>query len=243
MHADISTPVTLIAALMVIPIPQHIRAQRSGDVVAREIPGTAVTFTTVYIAGGSFLLGSPGDEAGRDADEGPRRRVTVDAFLMGAHEVTQAEYGVFRSRRLDSGETTDSARTLNADAVTRPSPPYEDPAHGMGGPEYPAAGMTQLAALRYARWLSEKTGRLYRLPTEAEWEYACRAGDDDAAELRCAARLESTLAWQRRDPQIPKSEWWNTDSPHVGFRLVSPAGEQTLAEIEAYWMELLGPEG
>ena len=313
------------APLLLAAVTAPLTAQAPGDTVARTIPGTDVGFVEVFVPAGTFTLGSPPDEAGRRPDEGPRRSVSVSAFWMVATEVTQAEYAVFRRRRLDSDATGDAARTMDADAVSRPSPPYEDPAHGMGGPDHPATGMTQLAALRYARWLSRKTGRLYRLPTEAEWEYACRSGreggtegamagqawfidnsgevthavgtaqanswgihdllgnvaewtldqyradfyegltdgardpwsrptaahprtvrggafDDRAEDVRCSARLESTLDWKRRDPQIPKSVWWNTDSPHVGFRLVRPAGDFSLQEIEAYWEEVLGPE-
>jgi len=320
-HFGVLTVIVLPLALT----PNPLRATQAGEPVERTIPGTSVSFTTTLIPGGSFLLGSPDDEQGRDADEGPQRRVTLGSFWMTVHEVTQVQYGVFRRRRLDSNETNDPDRLLDVDATSRPSPPYEDPAHGMGGPDLPATGMTQLAALRYARWLSMKTGRLYRLPTEAEWEYACKAGgstegsdptaaawyddnsgetthevggkaanawglfdmlgnaaewtldqyradsyaelhdgvtdpwvlptgphprtvrggafDDEPSQLRCAGRLESSLAWKRRDPQIPKSVWWNTDSPHVGFRLVSPVAELTLPEIEAYWGRILGPEG
>jgi len=66
------------------------------------------------------------------------------------------------------------------------------------------------------------------------------AFDDDAAGLRCADRFRETTSWKRRDPQMPRSRWWNTDSPHVGFRLVSPAGNHTIEEIHAYWEGILG---
>ncbi len=66
------------------------------------------------------------------------------------------------------------------------------------------------------------------------------AYDDDPEALRCAARLESNLNWKHRDPQIPKSFWWNTDSPFVGFRLIRPANPPTPEDIEAFWMRVLG---
>ena len=66
------------------------------------------------------------------------------------------------------------------------------------------------------------------------------AFNDDAAGLRCADRFRETTSWKRRDPQMPRSRWWNTDSPHVGFRLVSPAVDHTIEEIHAYWEGILG---
>ena len=306
--------------------PAAAQAPETGpEVITETIPGTDISFDLVRIPGGTFYLGSPEDEPGRRGDEGPRKSVTVGGFYMGVYEVTYDEYAYFRYRRRDS-EAAAEGIVFDPDIVARPSPPYEDPAHGMGNQGYPASGITQWAALQYAHWLSEKTGEFYRLPTEAEWEYACRAGtaaaygfgddaaqladhawfignsgetlqppggkapnpwglydmhgnvaewtldeyeedayarlegadpwmpptrlhprtvrggayDDEPEDLRCAARLESSLTWKRRDPQIPRSMWWNTDSPFVGFRIVKPVNRPDPEQTQSFWDTVLG---
>ncbi len=135
----------------------------------QSIPGSSVSFKMVAIPGGHFLMGSPEDEKGRHPEEGPQTKVYVDSFWIGEHEVTFDEYVMFQNMSLDNEPIPD--------AITRPSPPYIDFSQGMGKEGgYPANSMSQHAALMYCKWLYEKTGIFYRLPTEAEWEYACRAG-------------------------------------------------------------------
>ena len=148
------------------------------------IPGTQATFDMVPIPGGTFLMGSPESEEGRKPDEGPQLEVQIDPFWMGKHEVTWDEYEIWSfnldiQRRQFTGLKA-NAFDKTADAVTRPTAPYTDMTFGMGKERYPAICMTQLAAKKYCEWLSAKTGRYYRLPTEAEWEYACRAGTKTA---------------------------------------------------------------
>src|SRR6266545_4393789 len=141
---------------------------------AETIPDTKISFDMVPIAGGAFKMGSPANEPGRAADEGPQVAVTVAPFYMSAHEVTWEEYDLFAFRKrvaLQPGQTP-----APADAVTKPTPPYADETWGFGKGKQPAIGMTWHAAAEYCRWLSAKTGKPYRLPTEAEWEYAARAG-------------------------------------------------------------------
>ena len=292
-----------------------------------RIPGTNVIFSMTLVPGGTFMMGSPETEPNRRPDEGPRFEVKVDSFWIGTHEVSYEAYNIFRDVSLDL-PPSDSVE-WNADAFARPSPPYEDPTFGMGREGFPAVSMTQFAALQFCKWLSEKTGEFYRLPTEAEWEYACRAGtsftyyfgedptqieahawhyensgeayhqlgekqanpwglydmlgnvsewtldqyqadayeklaamdevnpwikptslhprtvrggswDNDPEDHRCACRIESSRKWKERDPQIPKSFWWNTDSPFVGFRLVKPYPQPTAEEQAGFWALVLG---
>jgi len=144
------------------------------------IANTDTTFDMVPIPGGKFLMGSPANEANRQADEGPQHEITIDPFWMGKCEVTWNEYEIWMSkldiRRRELAKTEPSSLDKVADAVARPTLPYTDMTFGMGKDGFPAICMTQLAAKTYCKWLTAKTGRYYRLPTEAEWEYACRAG-------------------------------------------------------------------
>ncbi len=148
------------------------------------IPGTGIHFDLVPIRAGKFLLGSPETEPGRSKDEGPQRAVEVDAFWMGKCEVTWNEYELWQLdldiQRRQVEKRAPGPRDAEADAITRPTKPYADMSFGMGQDGFPAICMTQLAAKYYCEWLSAKTGHYYRLPTEAEWEYACRAGTKTA---------------------------------------------------------------
>jgi formylglycine-generating enzyme required for sulfatase activity len=150
------------------------------------IEHTEVTFDMVPIPGGTFVMGSPASEKGRDKSEGPQRKVKIDPFWMGKHEVTWDEFenwmfdmDIQRRKLLGIAET---ARDKAAEEyqISQPTEPYTDMTFGMGRTHFPAICMTQLAARVYCMWLTEKTGRYYRLPTEAEWEYACRAGTTTA---------------------------------------------------------------
>jgi formylglycine-generating enzyme required for sulfatase activity len=148
------------------------------------IPGTGVSYVMVPIPGGEFVMGSPDGEKARKPDEGPQHKVKIAPFWMGRCEVVWNEYELFmypdEERRTRATLPTDAAGDKLADAVTHPSKPYVEMSFGMGKDGFPAISMTQHAANKYCQWLSAKTGQFYRLPTEAEWEYACRAGTTTA---------------------------------------------------------------
>lgn len=219
-----------------------------------SIDGTLVQFELVLVEGG------------------PTR-----PFYIGRTEVTWDLYDVF-ALGLDG-----RADTGGADATARPSQPYGAPDQGWGHAGYPAIGVTRAAAEAFCRWLSAKTGRTYRLPTDAEWTYvatlasgrapltrasidriawhrdnagerthpvatkapdaiglsdlfgnaaewvasaegdpAVRGGSyrDAPAAIGPAARSVQDPSWNERDPQLPKSRWWLSDGPFVGFRVV-----------------------
>lgn len=245
-----------IATLAAAPQPPAYR---------EAIAGTTVNFDMVLVPQGAITVnGVP---------------VTVGPFYIGKTEVTWDMYDVFAL-----GLDTPAAQTAGVDATARPSNPYGAPDYGWGHAGYPVISVTRQAAQAYAKWLSQKTGRVYRLPTEPEWQHAARlaAGADglstdrreavawhrgnaashthlvgtktadelglfdlfgnaaewvvtegnalvtrggsfrDAVdEVGPAARRVQDEYWNERDPQLPKSRWWLSDGPFVGFRLVS----------------------
>jgi formylglycine-generating enzyme required for sulfatase activity len=184
----------------------------------------------VAIPGGHFLMGSPSDEPGRDDDEGPQRRVRIDPFWMSSTEVTWDLYDLYLytgTRRQPDPRLSADYNPEGADAITRPTGPYTDPTYGMGHDGFPAITMSHHAAREFCRWLSVVTGKQYRLPTEAEWEYACRAGTN-------------TRFFFGNDPaDLPKYAWfWQNSRDHtnpVGLKEPNPWGLYDMYGNVAEW--------
>jgi len=116
--------------------------------------GDGVTMKLVLIPAGKFLMGSPEGEQGRDEDEGPQHKVTITkAFYMGTTEVTEGQWGAVMGTEPRKGQT-----------------------YAKEDPEHAASYISWDDATAFCGKLSTKIGRNVRLPTEAEWEYACRVG-------------------------------------------------------------------
>jgi len=174
--------VAAAAAAAAFWLPQHVPAadsescSRYTETVVFD-DGRRISFDMVLVPGGTFVMGSAaGDPRGRD-DERPARRVRLRDFYLCDKETTLelflAYYEQTTSARNDKknhGKTSG-----HVDAITGPTLVYGDITMGYS-PRHPAVGMTWHNAANFCLWLSAKTGRKYRLPTEAEWEYACRKG-------------------------------------------------------------------
>jgi formylglycine-generating enzyme required for sulfatase activity/mono/diheme cytochrome c family protein len=190
-----------------------------------KIPGAEVTFEMLPIPGGEFIMGSPDNEPGRKPDEGPQHKVKIEPFWMGKCEVTWNEYEIFmfpsEEKKARATRPTDPDLNSVTDAVTRPTTPYVEMSFGMGKDGFPAISMTQHAANSYCKWLSAKTGHFYRLPTEAEWEYACRAGTttvysfgNDVSKLGEYAWFEKNSDWKYQKVGKKKPNPWGLHDMH-----------------------------
>jgi len=310
-----TNPIVKLILISVISVV-FVTAQEKPKDFIQKLPGSDLTIEMVGIPSGEFLFGSPDSEQDRDADEGPQKSQHIDAFWMAKNETTWQLYYLYLNREIDSiiDPTAATDVALDVDAISGATIPYVDMSLGMGtSAGLPVVNITQLAASKFCKWLSAKTGYFYRLPTEEEWEYACRAGsqtaysygdevsnleeyawyydnsddtykevglkkpnayglydmhgnvaewtlnlytehgygtepnsngfytvrggswDDDADMLRSASRQSPSSNWNQRDPQLPKSVWWNTDAGFVGFRIVRDMNPPKEGDFEKYW--------
>ena len=266
-----------IAAMVMAIAAAEVSAGQRADASSRgpaavsvdSIPGTLVSFEMVAVSAGRVTV--PGKN-------GPQA-VQVDGFLIGRTELSWDAYDAYMLSRPGEGERPASG----TDAIARPSRPYGAPDYGWGHHGFPAISVARTAAEEFCAWLSWRTGRKYRLPTEAEWLRAAALGS--GARPMSAARMDSLAwnagnatgtthpsasrraddlglhdlfgnaaewvvtddgrnvvrggsfrdqrrdvgpharavqddSWQERDPQIPKSRWWLSDGPFIGFRIV-----------------------
>ena len=169
-----------IFLFFIILMSYNISAQNN---YVQKVPQTEENIPMIFVPSGSFKMGSPKSEIGHFADEGPQHEVQIDAFWIGQYEITWDLYNLFVSREIDQHQMKkdlESEVSIDVDAVSGATMPYVEMSFGMGTDGYPAISMTQLAAVKFCEWLSAMTGKFYRLPTEAEWEYACRAGSEGA---------------------------------------------------------------
>jgi formylglycine-generating enzyme required for sulfatase activity len=164
----------LIYLLILISFPSFCQ-EKTFTAYTQKLEKANVQFDMAAIPAGGFMMGSAPGEPGRRKDEGPVHKVKISAFWMSTLEIPWEIYELFVYKDYDP-----TSSRQGVDAVTRPTKPYLDMTFGMGKKGFPAIAMTQYNALQFCKWLYSRTGIFYRLPTEAEWEYACRAGTSTA---------------------------------------------------------------
>jgi formylglycine-generating enzyme required for sulfatase activity len=174
----------------------------SGQHIGNSFRDCADCPEMVHMSAGSFLMGSPDKEQGRYEDEDPQHRVQVPAFSIGKYDVTFDEW---------------DACVAAAGCSKHPSD------EGWGRGRRPVINVNWDDAQQYVRWLSTKTGRQYRLPSEAEWEYAARAGTTTAYYWGDAIGHGHAIC------KDCDSQWDNTQTAPVGSFAPNPWGLYDMA--------------
>lgn len=180
----------------------------------KEPLSETVALELVQIPAGEFLMGSPKDEPERLDREGPQHRVQVPGFWMGQYPVTQAEWRIVAA-----------LPKVNRDLDPDPS--------RFKGDRHPVEQVSWYDAVEFCDRLTQHTGRLHRLPSEAEWEYACRAGTTtpfhfgetiatDLANYR--GTDDKSFNWSGSYGRGPKGKYRQTTTPVDYFRIANPFG-------------------
>jgi len=193
--------------------------------------GEKISFDMVLVPGGTFMMGSPPDEPGRKEDEGPRHQVCLEPFYICTTETTLELFLAYYQETVTAKKDVEAEEIEeeDLDALTGPTPVYGDLTMGYSK-KNPAIGMTWLNALVFCKWLSKKTGKQYRLPTEAEWEYACRAGTTTAY----------FLGGRPTEDELARFAWYKANSAHephpVATRKPNPWGLYDMAGNVREWV-------
>jgi len=180
---------------------------------------TNIAFEMIPIPGGEVTIGSPLAEEGRSEDEGPQFKVQLEPYWMAKTELTWGEYNTFMRyydifKKLSSSGIRQVTNDKLQDAITVPTPLYDPGKTYEFGDDksQPAVTMTQYSAKQYTKWLSGLTGVQYRIPTEAEWEHAARAGSktaysfgDDPEQLDKFAVFNSTVGAAKVGSKAPNA--------------------------------------
>ena len=157
------------------------------------IEGSKFEIEMIYLSGGSFQMGSPANERGRKKDEGPIHNVFLSPFWIASHETTWDMYELFLNRSNETRKANRGDVGLDVDAVSSATTPYVN--YNQKG--FPVINITQYAASQFCKWLTAKTGNYYRLPTEAEWEYASRGGVFSAYSFGNNIKNSGAFAWHK----------------------------------------------
>ena len=280
---------------------------------SEKIPNSDLSIEMIFIQGGEYTMGNKNSNV----------NTQISSFWMSKYEITWEIYNLFMEfDQSNNLEYIIDGDTIKVDGISKPTTPYTDMTFGMGYEGFPAVNMTHFAASKFCKWLSLITGNYYRLPTEAEWEYACRSGtssdyyygddislideyswnknnsdnsyqrvgqkipnkwglhdmlgnvsewvadsyddnifkskklkkdpfifseskypkvyrggswNDEPSSLLTHKRFYSDNSLQKRDPQIPKSQWWNTDAPNIGFRIVRVNKDDSESRRNMFW--------
>ncbi len=199
------------------------------------LPSGPYPFAMVAIPGGSFTMGNGSVNA--PADETPASNVTISPFWMGVYEITHDQYHMFYDNdRISQGS--------DVDAVTRPTQQYIDLSWNMGKEGgFPMNSMSQDAALMFCRWLYQQTGFFFRLPTEAEWEYACRAGTKTAYFFGDDASKLDNYAWYKENSKGKyKKVGQKKPNPWGLYDMIGNISEWTLDQYDEKFLSTIGKD-
>lgn len=224
MNALLRTFILLLPLSVLMPSDADAAAHAKKSQVTKSFVNCRGCPRMVVVPAGNFEMGSPETEAGRGEDEGPVHRVKVARFAIGMYEVTRAEFTAFvKATKYRAGE---QCMTLEDGMVEAREGNWRD-LHYDQGPRHPIGCINWNDAKAYTKWLARKTGKKYRLPTEAEWEYAARAntstsrfwGDD--ANLACGFANAADKSAQKL---IQGASSWGIHECTDGFDYTAPVG-------------------